>query len=672
MQVVGVRGSGQMAGDAGGFGTTVRAVVDEIRRINPTVAAAPINYQAIPIKWWDPTSYGIRYADSVNTGKEALVTYIRNFVNSSCGKITFLYLIGYSQGAQVVGDVYENYGSKLTSKERKSRLYEEEHKRIAGIAMIADPKFKGSQRGPVNVGSYNRKWNGAQAITVGPRTVGDRQQPYVRSYCVAGDPACNYSANNAARCAPPGSRCVHSRYMEITRPESGLAYTAEAANYLLARWRQKGPKPPEGGPTGPPRRWSVVSGYQDSLWTSPIGDAWISSYIQPNVNSTRLFRYRPDGMLAGSVIDLPLHLQSLGFAPNGTGYAIGYSDPPPPMVISERLVRIEATGNWRTVATWNYPSLPSGTSSVRIGPNGELYVYGPGILRVLDPTSGAELESISVPSVLYPTLAPRPSALHSFFLAENFGEVRPYSALAAPVTLQPSADVGMPRPDVSDDGSLLLAGDDGRDDTQVCSTGHIVNFTSGGSIRYIVPWRSVAGSFTRSCNPYGGAALSHGRSVVGYELDDQVYLAWINSAGHVEARTALPTETGWEANRRGDLMATAGDGVAVAFTETNACDLDNAFSKCAKVKIYAATRSGIVDRQELQGDGAPGSPHRFIMLTHPHLPQQPGLQVGTGYVLLNATYQSFDCGLWCTTYGAKHAHVLIPLSVEQRKYQGLL
>jgi hypothetical protein len=663
MQVVGVRGSGQRAGDAGGFGTTVRAVVDEIRRVNPTAAAAPINYDAISIRWWKPSSYGFRYTRSVNTGRKALVEYIQKFVASSCGSTTFLYLIGFSQGAQVVGDVYENYDLKLTAEERT---------RIAGIALIADPKFKGSQGGPVNVGNYNHKRNGIQDITIGVRTIRDHQQPFVRSYCVNGDPVCNYSVKNAAGCAIPGSRCVHSRYMEITRPASGLAYTTEAANYLLARWRKKGPKPPEGGPSAPPQRWTVVAGDQDGQWSSPIGDAWITSYVQPNENSTRLFRYRPDGTLAGLVIDLPLHIRSLGFAPDGTGYAIGYSDPPPAMAISERLVRVEATGSWRTLASWNHLSVPSGTSSVRVGPNGKLYIYGAGTLRVLDPTSGAELQSVGVPTVLYPKLAPRPDALHAFFTAENFGEVRPYSALDTPVIQQPPADVEMPRPDVADDGSLLLTGDGVRDKTTVCTTGHIVNFAPEGSIRYTVPWPAIAGSFTNSCNPYGGAALSAGRSVVGYELDEQVHLAWINSAGHVEARTTLPTETGWEANRRGDLVATADDGVAVAFTETNACDVNNAFSKCTKIKLYVATMSGIVDRYDLQGDGSPTSPHRFITLTFPHLPEQPSLQVGTGYVLLDATYQGFDCGLWCSPYGAKRAHVAVPLSVEPREYQGLL
>ena len=176
----------------------------------------------------------------------------------------------------------------------------------------------------------------------------------------------------------------------------------------------------------------------------------------------------------------------------------------------------------------------------------------------------------------------------------------------------PPSDVGVPRPDMADDGSLLLTGDWTRDNTQVCTTGHIVNFASDGSIRYTVPWRTVARSFTNSCHPFGGAALSAGHSVVGYELDGQVHLAWINRGGRVEARTSLLTSVGWEANLKGDLAATAGDGVAVAFTETSPCDAANPFLRCSRIKIYAATKSGIVERQELQGDGRLSSGSRRV------------------------------------------------------------
>ncbi len=418
-------------------------------------------------------------------------------------------------------------------------------------------------------------------------------------------------------------------------------------------------------------RWTATAKDLDRAFTSPIGDTWVASPVGFGGNTT-VTRYRPNGTRAGPVVDLPIYLQSLGFAPDGTGYAIGFADPAPGMAVGERLLRIDATGGWVTLATWNYPNYQGGSQSVRVGPDGKLYVFGLSALRVIDPETGAETQSVEVPPVTGPALAPRHNALHLYDPTGNAGEVRPYTSLATPITQQPPSDAGVPRADVADDGSLLLTGDWTLNGTQACTTGHIVNFAPDGSTRYAVPWITVAGSFSDGCHVYGGAALSGGRSVVGYALDGQARLVWINPAGHVEARTLLPTDAGWKAADRGDLAATAGDGVAVAFTETNPCDFDTAGRTCAKIRIYAASRSGVVDTAQLQGDGDPNSPRRFVAVTHHH-PQLATLHVGTGYVVLETTYKPYDCGSACIPYGgAEIAHDAISLSVGQRLYQSLL
>jgi hypothetical protein len=228
----------------------------------------------------------------------------------------------------------------------------------------------------------------------------------------------------------------------------------------------------------------------------------------------------------------------------------------------------------------------------------------------------------------------------------------------------------VPRADVADDGSLLLTGDWTRDGTQACTTGHIVDFAPDGSTRYAVPWSGVAGSYATDCHVYGGAALSGGRSVVGYALDGQAQLAWIDANGRVQARTTLPTDPGWKATDKGDLSASAGAGAAVAFTETSPCDADIS-GTCAKVRIYAVRRSGVVDSAELQGDGDLASSSRFVAVAYHH-PQVATLRIGTGYVLVETTYERFDCGSRCGASDSQPAHDAVPLAVEQQEYQSLL
>jgi hypothetical protein len=235
MQIVGVRGSGETADDAGGYGTTVRSVVDAIRSVNPTAAAVPIDYPAIAVRWWDPTYYTGNYTKSVRAGRTALANYITQFLSSSCGTSTYLYLVGFSQGAQVVGDVYQNLPFGQRS-------------RVKGVTMIADPKFHGLEGSPVNVGTYEFLRNGIQDVTTIFRRIPNAQEPYVRSYCSFGDPVCNFGKTNVALCVASLSECIHLHYMDLREPKSGLAYTTLAADYLLDQWRKFGPKPPQVGP----------------------------------------------------------------------------------------------------------------------------------------------------------------------------------------------------------------------------------------------------------------------------------------------------------------------------------------------------------------------------------------------------------------------------------------
>jgi hypothetical protein len=228
MQIIGVRGSGQTADDAEGFGSTVKAVVDAVRGGNPTAAAMPVDYPAVAVRWWDPNYYRGNYTESVREGTTRLKRHILDFIGSGCGATTFLYLVGYSQGAQVVGDAYQG-------------LAADEQQRVAGVALIADPKFNGLEGAPVDVGTYKAWRFGVQGVLLPTliRRLPRSHESRVRSYCIASDPVCNFTISDAANCInKPG--CPHVHYMDRSYPKSGLPYTTEAARFLLARWRSPG------------------------------------------------------------------------------------------------------------------------------------------------------------------------------------------------------------------------------------------------------------------------------------------------------------------------------------------------------------------------------------------------------------------------------------------------
>lgn len=223
VKVFGVRGSGETdrRQRGGGYGPTVQSVIDAMREIEPALSAqTPVDYLAIPVNWSHPSYYTSGYRKSVASGVKALTKGVGDFLSGSCRKRTRVELVGYSQGAQVVADTYQHH------------LSDNERIHIEHIALLGDPEFYGGQRGPVDVGTYNRLLNGI-AAGLHPRNWPASDYRMVRSYCLAGDPICNdLSLPQAVACGIQPS-CPHFHY-----PDSGLAggatYTLDAARFLLS------------------------------------------------------------------------------------------------------------------------------------------------------------------------------------------------------------------------------------------------------------------------------------------------------------------------------------------------------------------------------------------------------------------------------------------------------
>ena len=197
-------------------------------KLNRAVSSEWVDYPAIAVHWWSPHYFNSAYPDSVNKGKSALLKEIRAFLATDCGKSTYVYLAGYSQGAQIVGDVYQH---SLSSSEKK---------RIAGVVLLGDPRFAAANAA---VGNYDPSRfgiliDGPGHTSYGKRRIATSEKSSVRTYCQLHDPVCNYTRPDAA--AGKNASSAHLHYADRTYAGLGT-YTRIAAEFLIGRWRRLGP-----------------------------------------------------------------------------------------------------------------------------------------------------------------------------------------------------------------------------------------------------------------------------------------------------------------------------------------------------------------------------------------------------------------------------------------------
>ncbi len=234
-KLIGVRGSGETEQDSDGYGLTVRSVVDWTRNLDPALDAEYVNYQALAVRWYDLRYYGYRYDNSVKSGITSLLDHITGFLETC--RNSKVYLVGQSQGAQVVADTYLDW------------LVDADRARITRVALTGDPKFKGGQPGPVNVGSFDRSLNGVAAQVSRRRAWPSSDWAKVRSFCADGDPVCNYKALAQAAGCGLSPNCPHKRYPYNYICPNNTTYTLAAANFLVGRSMCESP-PPSGSPPG--------------------------------------------------------------------------------------------------------------------------------------------------------------------------------------------------------------------------------------------------------------------------------------------------------------------------------------------------------------------------------------------------------------------------------------
>jgi Cutinase len=247
------------SGEHSGFGHILGSVVSHVyERDTDHASAERIEYPAISVL----SPEIVEYNWSVGLGISALTRRVNSFLGE-CHH-TPLFLLGYSQGAQVVGDVYLHWLSAAAQS------------RVTGVVLFGDPEFWGGQNAPIDVGSYDPALNGI-STTMYPShpkhlwTKADDAK--VRSYCTANDPVCNFTRENAVGCF---FSCSHVQYAE-TLLIPFTTYTEHAARFILSRWLQTVPPPappplaPGSGGGGahevPPGTWAETVGGPTHTWS---------------------------------------------------------------------------------------------------------------------------------------------------------------------------------------------------------------------------------------------------------------------------------------------------------------------------------------------------------------------------------------------------------------------
>lgn len=196
---VGVRGSGEDPFAYEGLGEPVQHVKDRLVAAGLTsMEVIAVAYPATPADYFSGT-YPPDYQDSVADGIDAVNATLLQ-INRDCPQ-TQIVLTAYSQGAHATD------GVRFLPTAVQSQ--------IKAMGLLGDPLFNPALT-TVNKGAYNASRSGVW-VTPGPEALPPRQfstnmTGKVASYCLAGDPVCNFWAPDLLYCKDNPSSCPHVLY----------------------------------------------------------------------------------------------------------------------------------------------------------------------------------------------------------------------------------------------------------------------------------------------------------------------------------------------------------------------------------------------------------------------------------------------------------------------------
>ena len=189
--VLGLRGSGESYNaSTNGMGPEAFAAYSQIAKRVPGTVPYGLPYPAVAVL---PLSQlGSAYSQSLSYGDYMLFHYVSQ--EAAACPYQRIALIGYSQGAQVIGDTLRN----LTAGQQAL---------VAQVLLFGDPRFNPAISG-IDRGNYSPSLQGA----FGARTIASLWYPKMRDYCALHDPICNYSTVNILGCAKNYTACAHFQY----------------------------------------------------------------------------------------------------------------------------------------------------------------------------------------------------------------------------------------------------------------------------------------------------------------------------------------------------------------------------------------------------------------------------------------------------------------------------
>jgi hypothetical protein len=241
--VIGVRGSTEAAGTgtgptpytyaSGGFGRTLTTAGRVVNDSTQSVRKEAIVYPALVAT--------LEYQGSLATGVANLRAELENIASTCSSSRTVL--IGFSQGAHVIGDV--------VALNELFRLSQKAEDQIAAIVLYANPTFRlGEQSNAGTASVHSGFWPRAQGQH-------DWLKSRIRSYCDEGDKFCACTiaetGTNSRGCDVAG---------QVIHDGTPAKYANVASAYIAGRLAISVPSGPSGGgstPLPPGDGWSTTS-----------------------------------------------------------------------------------------------------------------------------------------------------------------------------------------------------------------------------------------------------------------------------------------------------------------------------------------------------------------------------------------------------------------------------
>jgi hypothetical protein len=200
LQLFSLRGSRADTSDASVTDDVALEFAKQLKVGIPGLKFTPIAYDAIPVGYGSVPAYaGGLYDSSVLSGTDALLSAYLQF-RKDC-PTTYVGLEGYSQGQQVVRELYTTIGGDPD---------------IAFVAGFGDPLFDHAHQSiDVGTGAHTRlegiyyQIHSAHSYDGIPTKYLSRWH----DWCGLNDPICNYSLSNLTACGLNLSSCPHMQYI---------------------------------------------------------------------------------------------------------------------------------------------------------------------------------------------------------------------------------------------------------------------------------------------------------------------------------------------------------------------------------------------------------------------------------------------------------------------------